>query len=77
MELVASPRLLELTICDNGVGFDASGQPAGGMGLASMQERASRIGGKLTVESSVQHGTRIHLHLPTRLTQKRQPEAAV
>ena len=77
VELVASPRLLELTICDNGVGFDASGQPAGGMGLASMQERASRIGGKLTVESSVQHGTRIHLHLPTRLTQKRQPEAAV
>ncbi len=35
-----------------------------GLGLISMRERASRVGGQLTVESDSQHGTRVLATLP-------------
>ncbi|MFZ5828313.1 MAG: GAF domain-containing protein [Bacillota bacterium] len=55
----------ELLIEDDGCGFDPATPAAEGhYGLSIMQERATRLGGKLTVDSEPGRGTRIHLHLP-------------
>ncbi len=48
-----------LTISDNGVGFDSSKLPKGGLGLTGMRERALLIGGILKVESEPGKGTRV------------------
>jgi len=57
-------NLLSLTVQDDGVGFDVSTAKAG-LGLESMQHRATRMGGHLTL-SSTDRGTRITLDFPTR-----------
>lgn len=49
---------IELTVKDNGAGFDPHcGRNRGGMGLASMRERAELSGGMLSVESTLGMGT--------------------
>jgi two-component system NarL family sensor kinase len=55
---------LEVEVTDNGVGSGASWRP--GVGLASMRERAAELGGTLSVEPSVDHGTRVLAKLPLR-----------
>jgi signal transduction histidine kinase len=56
---------LLVTITDNGIGFDpARGRP-GHVGLDSMRERAERLGGRLTIESS-RHGTTVCAVVPCR-----------
>jgi signal transduction histidine kinase/ligand-binding sensor domain-containing protein len=58
---------LTLRICDNGAGIDPDivhrGKP-GHFGLQSMRERAARIVGKFSVESSANSGTAITLTVP-------------
>ncbi|MBM3810964.1 MAG: sensor histidine kinase [Acidimicrobiia bacterium] len=56
-----------LEIRDNGRGFDraAPGWRAG-LGLASMEERARLLGGRLSVESQPGQGTRVDATLPVR-----------
>jgi len=60
-------RDFRLTVRDDGCGIPTqiqqSGKP-GHFGLASMNERALRIGGKLTVTSSNGGGTRVSLVIP-------------
>ncbi len=59
------PRLV-LTVCDNGVGFDAvrlatlPGGPATGIGLRSIREQAAGLGGALAVQSGPD-GTKLEL----------------
>jgi signal transduction histidine kinase len=55
----------ELRVCDNGAGFDpdAAGE-RGGLGLASMRQRAARLGGTLEVVSSPGAGTSIVARVP-------------
>lgn len=56
---------LLLEVFDNGLGFDPSNNRAeGGMGLASMHERARILGGELTVSSISGAGTTICLKAP-------------
>ena len=56
---------LELEFEDDGVGFDFQGQrPRGGQGLDIMAERATQVGGRLTIESRPGKGTRIRLFAP-------------
>jgi signal transduction histidine kinase/ligand-binding sensor domain-containing protein len=60
-------RDLTLRVSDNGVGFDpaiADGAKDGHFGLQGMRERAARIGGKLTLGSSSNSGTKIKLIVP-------------
>jgi signal transduction histidine kinase len=53
-----------LTVADDGIGFDASGQAQGRhLGLVSMQERAQALGGELRVESEPGRGTTVTLEL--------------
>ena len=53
-----------LEISDDGMGFDAKGQFPGHLGLRSMRERASRLGGTLKLETVPGKGTRIITSLP-------------
>jgi signal transduction histidine kinase len=52
-----------LEITDDGAGLPAAPAP-GGLGLASMRERARSVGGTLTITSAPGAGTRVRLSLP-------------
>ncbi|NIO69327.1 MAG: GAF domain-containing protein, partial [Anaerolineae bacterium] len=59
---------IEITIQDNGRGFDLdSDQPLdrGGFGLRFMRERAERVKGSLRIESGPGQGTRVVVSLPS------------
>jgi signal transduction histidine kinase len=61
---------LTLRVSDNGSGIDpviADRGKDGHFGLQGMQERAARIGGNLTLESSSNSGTEIRLVVPGRI----------
>jgi signal transduction histidine kinase len=60
---------LFLTVEDDGVGFTLPPRPdlltrQGRFGLVGMQERATRLGGRLTIETASGRGTRIAVWLP-------------
>lgn len=58
---------LVVTIRDEGKGFDGTGAVAGrGLGLLSMKERATQVGGSATVASSPGRGTVVTVTLPLR-----------
>jgi signal transduction histidine kinase/ligand-binding sensor domain-containing protein len=60
-------EVLSLRICDNGAGIDPAivhRGKQGHFGLQSMRERAARIMGKFSVESSAGSGTVINLTVP-------------
>ena len=53
-----------LEILDDGLGFDlVSGRSKGGLGLQGMEERARRMGGRLTIHSEPGEGTRIKVRV--------------
>jgi signal transduction histidine kinase len=58
--------LLILTVTDDGCGFDPAGPEVRGqrLGLTSMEERATELGGKLTVISTLGEGTAVRLEVP-------------
>jgi signal transduction histidine kinase len=64
LQLAARPagEEVELLIRDNGRGF--AGMPRAGRGLRTMEARAQRLGGRLTIQSTLDAGTTITLHLP-------------
>jgi PAS domain S-box-containing protein len=60
VEVRATPDLLHLSICDNGVGFTPNALTArSGLGLISMRERLHFVGGKFTITSRPGSGTRV------------------
>ncbi|MGD9894427.1 MAG: GAF domain-containing protein [Dehalococcoidia bacterium] len=61
---------LDLVVADNGAGFDSAPQPNGRrtLGLTSMRERATLLGGECTIASAPAEGTTIHLRLPVLAT---------
>ncbi|NTV10360.1 MAG: GAF domain-containing protein, partial [Zoogloea sp.] len=67
IELQRDPDGLRLTVADDGRGFEPNARPdaVGGehIGLQIMEERAARIGGRLSIESSPGRGTRVSLAL--------------
>lgn len=66
---------IELTVADNGCGFDAQGDPAQGnpgdpaargrLGIIGMSERAQLIGGVIAVQSAPGRGTMVRLEIPS------------
>jgi signal transduction histidine kinase len=63
-------RHASLCVTDDGRGFDASTVPSGGVatrtgfGLVALRERAAAAGGRATVESSPDAGTRVLVTVP-------------
>ena len=62
-------RDIELTIRDDGVGFDVTdaferARHGASIGLLGMRERAMLIGGKLEIESAPQRGTTVRVRVP-------------
>ena len=55
---------VRLSIRDNGRGFNPDVAKGTGHGLSNMAARAQKIGGRFTVLSKVNEGTRIVLDLP-------------
>ena len=55
---------VELTVRDNGHGFDTSALPAGSFGILGMAERVRVVGGTFEVESAPGRGTTITVRLP-------------
>ncbi len=63
--LAGSDSQLELRVMDFGLGFDQdSDDPAHGLGMISMQERARLAGGTLAVKSSLGRGTTVTATVP-------------
>lgn len=66
VELAFDPKLLRMTISDNGKGFTASGDTGGvngHFGLKGIGERAAGIGAKLKLESAPGAGTRVSVEV--------------
>ncbi len=55
---------IELSITDDGCGFDLVHARREGLGLKTMRERVICLGGEFKVESQEGQGTRITIHLP-------------
>jgi PAS domain S-box-containing protein len=55
---------ITLEVSDDGTGFDGHREFPGHLGLRSMRERASRLGGTLEVEAAPGQGTRVCVRIP-------------
>jgi two-component system, NarL family, sensor histidine kinase LiaS len=65
LELVPQGDMAALRVTDNGQGFDpAEHDQSYGLGLRLMQERASELGGRFSIETGVGRGTRIEIQIP-------------
>jgi signal transduction histidine kinase len=68
LRVASHDECVSFVVEDDGEGFDttklATGPAAGALGLTTMQERASIIGGSLTVWSAPGSGTRVTLGVP-------------
>ena len=61
IDLLQTNSHLELSVADDGIGFDPGAVPAGHFGLKIMRERADGINGKFEVTSTPGEGTTIKL----------------
>lgn len=67
MRLAGSKRHVELSIIDNGRGFDVQHitlHPRRGIGLRNIYERVEAIGGQIRLKSTIGQGTQVHAILP-------------
>jgi two-component system, NarL family, sensor histidine kinase LiaS len=65
LRLAYAAEQVELSIHDNGVGFDSLDPAVSGFGLQSMQERLAALSGCLKVESSPGNGTMLTATIPS------------
>jgi len=71
--LLCSGDGIEAEISDNGVGFDASGEFPGHLGLRSMRERAANVGGTLEIASKPGEGATIRVLIPRTIPEVPEP----
>jgi signal transduction histidine kinase len=66
VRLESNAHGLVLEVDDDGIGFEpaAPALRARRLGLTSMEERAARIGGRLSIRSTVGSGTTVRLEVP-------------
>ena len=69
VSLAAAADELEITVVDDGIGFDPATTSQDRHGLVGMRERVELIGGRFDIESRTGAGTRIHATLPLRRAQ--------
>jgi signal transduction histidine kinase len=67
VRLLADSRRVQLEVADDGRGFDVLAEPADtGLGLHTMRDRVTELGGRLTVDSAPGAGTRVRAFFPLR-----------
>jgi signal transduction histidine kinase len=69
VDLRRLPNTLLVTIADDGVGFDTAAAPPAathGLGLISIRERVSQLGGTLRLETATGMGVHLTVELPAR-----------
>jgi signal transduction histidine kinase len=64
VRLVATPESVQLSIQDDGRGFDASHIADGRHGIVGMRERVEMLGGSLEMKSDPGEGTRVEVRVP-------------
>ena len=64
VSLVYNGDLVQLSVADDGCGFDVNVKH--GMGLRSIRERVSSVGGTVQIQSAPGHGTRLIVQVPTK-----------
>lgn len=64
LRMRCSDQQLQLDVDDNGVGFKTEQSFPGHLGLHSMRERMTALGGHISITSSAGQGTRLSLILP-------------
>ena len=64
LRLARQANEIVLEVRDNGKGFDPAGLFPGHLGLHSMHERVSKVGGTLTIESVPGQGTCVGVRMP-------------
>jgi PAS domain S-box-containing protein len=64
IKMACGPERITLEVYDDGLGFDAQSDFPGHLGLRSMRERTSSLGGTLEVTSVPGKGTRIYASIP-------------
>jgi two-component system NarL family sensor kinase len=64
VELTVVPDRVELTVEDDGLGFDTEVMPPGRFGLIGMNERAKLLGGTMELCSCVDEGTSLTVTVP-------------
>jgi len=67
MELKPETGHLVISITDNGLGFDQAVLRPGHFGLQSMRERATALGGTISLVSVVGRGTQVRVTIPVHL----------
>jgi PAS domain S-box-containing protein len=65
LRLEWNDRGIILEIADDGTGFDTAASYPGHLGLRTMHERATRVGGTLHIDSTPGRGTEIKVEVPT------------
>ena len=70
VRLHADSRQARLEVADDGRGFDVLNEPAdtGGLGLHTMRDRVTELGGQLAIDSAPGEGTRVRACFPLRET---------
>ena len=65
VELVGSGMEIKLLVSDSGIGFEInSPELKKGLGLVGMRERLRLVGGNITIDSALSHGTQIEAIIP-------------
>jgi signal transduction histidine kinase len=65
ISLMYNPDSVQLSISDDGQGFDVN-QKSHGMGLRSIRDRIASVRGTVQVQSAPGHGTRVLVQVPTK-----------
>lgn len=66
VEIKEQSENINLVVEDNGIGFDVDKTiEQNSLGLKTLLERAKMLNASLRIQSNTQHGTRLHLILPT------------
>ncbi len=61
---MTDPSHLELSVEDNGVGFDPSASSSGHYGIVGLREQAELVGAALRIDSRINAGTKLTISLP-------------
>lgn len=70
VDIKCDEQCTQLTVVDDGIGFDAGQTYPNHWGLEGMHERAQLVGGQLTIQSQSGGGTTVQLIIPEKLPEK-------